>query len=476
MEARKGMLWYLVNGAVELSWFLGWAMFCSLAAIHRPFPFFETIAAFVLAACVTLLATGRGWRMVSVLGLEILGLICAALLLIHGIYYGSYPLLDNGWIAAFLDGSRALSEWLILSLNLILIMTLWTLGVALARRQKGYDSACNRFDLGLAAFFALFIIKLVALTKGEKITEDSLSLLFVFPFFLFGLLSIGMARMRGTASKAFLPGYRGIGIIASFVAVVLLGTGGLLLFFLPGLTAVAQMGYRVLAAVGRPLFPVLVAFLRFLFGPRGNQSAEVAMGSSGLADWHKIAPQTQGWWMEFLAKIMGWGFWGLMLLTLLIALTIALFYAVKWLLSRTEGPGRQRRLSLPSWFAERFAVLRAFWTGAWRKMQCGIRGYPKAAGLYGALLGWAERSGFPRDRGETPLEFGTRLNVRFPAFKPQIERIVGAYNREVYGETALGGAPLLGANSAWRFLRSPLRWPARLKGRLSGLSPTGERT
>ena len=465
MDVRKGMLWYLVNGAMELSWFLGWAMFCSLATMHRPFPFFETIVAFALAGFVTHLSTGKGWRIASVLGIEILGLMCSALLVIHGIYYGSYSLLDSGWLAAFFDGSRGVLEWFILSLNLFLIMILWTGGVTLARRPKEYYSACSRFDLGLAAFFALFVIKLVALTKGEAMTEDSLSLLFVFPFFLFGLVSIGMARMRGAASKAFLPGYRGIGVIASFVAVVLLGTGGLLLFFLPGLTAAAQMGYRALTVVGRPLVPVLVAVLRFVFGPRGNRPAAVATESSHLVDWDKIAPQTHGWWMEFLEKVLGWGLWGLVLLALLFASAIALFYAMKWLLSKTEGSGRQTKS-----VSSRFVALWAFLAGACMKIFRGVRGYQKASELYGALLGWAGRSGFPHDRSETPLEFGTRLNARFPALKPPIELIIGAYNREVYGETVLGGAPLAAANSAWQFLRSPLRWPARFKGWLAGSS------
>ena len=468
MDVRKGMLWYLVNGAMELSWFLGWAMFCSLMTMHRPFPFFETIVAFALTGFVTHLSTGKGWRIASVLGIEILGLMCAVLLVIHGIYYGSYSLLDSGWLAVFFDGSRGVSEWFILSLNLFLIMILWTGGVTFARRPKGYYSACNRFDLGLAAFFALFVIKLIALTKGEVMAEDSLSLLFVFPFFLFGLLSIGMARMRGAASKAFLPGYRGIGVIMSFVAVVLLGTGGLLLFFLPGLTAAAQMGYRALAVVGRPLVPVLVAVLRFIFGPRGNHPVAVATKSSPLVDWDKIAPHTHGWWMEYLEKVLGWGLWGLMLLALLIVSAIALFYTMKWLLSRTEGSGRQTKS-----ISSRFAALWAFLAGACMKIFRGVRGYQKAAELYGALLGWAVRSGFLHDRSETPLEFGTRLNARFPALKPPIELIIGAYNREVYGETVLSGAPLAAANSAWRFLRSPLRWPARFKGWLAGPSSTG---
>jgi hypothetical protein len=471
MDVRKGMLWYLVNGATELSWFLGWTMFLSLVIMHRPFPFFETIAAFALAGFVTHLSTGKGWRIASVLGIEILGLMCGALLVIHGIYYGSYSVLDSGWLALFFDGPRGVLEWFILLLNLFLIMILWTGGVTLVRRPKEYYSACNRFDFGLAAFFALFVIKLIALTKGEAMTEDSLSLLFVFPFFLFGLLSIGMARMRGAASKTFLPGYRGIGVIASFVAVVLLGIGGLLLFFLPGLTAAAQMGYRALTVVGRPLVPVLVAILRFILEPRGNHPAEVAMKSSHLPDWDKVAPQTHGWWMELLEKVLGWGLWGLMLLALLIVSAIALFYTMKWLLSRTEGSGRQMKS-----VSSRFSALWAFLAGTCRRIFRGARGYQKAAELYGVLLEWAGRSGFPHDRSETPLEFGTRLNARFPALKSPIELIIGAYNREVYGEAVLGGAPLAAANSAWQFLRSPLRWPARFKGWLASSSSTREET
>jgi hypothetical protein len=464
MDVRKGMLWYLVNGAMELSWFLGWAMFLSLMTMHRPFPFFETIIAFGLASFVTQLSTGKGWRIASVLGIQILALMCAAWLMIHGIYYSIDSLLDSHWLAVFFNGSRGVSEWLILSLNLFLIVILWIGGVTLVRRPKGYSSACNRFDLGLAAFFALFIIKLIARSKGEPMVEDTLSLLFAFPFFLFGLLSIGMVRMRGAASKVFLPGYRGIGVIASFVAVVLLATGGLLLFFLPGLTAAAQMGYRALTVIGRPLVPVLIAVLRFVFGPRDNHPAAVEAQSSLLADWDKIAPHTaHGWWMELLEKVLGWGLWGLMLLALLIVSVVALFYTLKWLLSRTEGSGNQTQS-----IRLRFAALWAFLAGTFRKISRGVRGYQKAAELYGALLGWADRSGFPHDRGETPLEFGMRLNARFPALKPPIELIIGAYNREVYGETVLGGAPLAAANSAWRFLRSPFRWPARFKGWFAG--------
>ncbi len=465
MEIRRGMLWYLANGAMELSWFLGGAMFLSLVTTQRPFPFFETIAAFAIAVFAARFSTGKGWLIGTVLLTWTAGLICGALLLIHAIYYGAEPFFQSGWLASFFAGPEDVTEGLILSMNLILITLLWALGVAFARRPTGYIATCNRFDLGLGAFFALFIIKLIALSKGEAMAADTLSVHFIFPFLLFGLLSIGVARPRGrAASKSFLAGYGRIGVIISFFAAVLLGTGGLVLFFLPGLTAAAEAGYRALAAVGRPLVPVLVAVLRYIFGPHRTPAAEVATKSgSPLDDLGAIAHEPPSWWMAWLEKIVGWGLWGMIILGLAAGSVIVLYFMARWLLSRTEGGGRQ---ATP--FSARAAAWRAFAVRLWGKILRGILGYPRAAELYGALLGWAGRSGFLHDPGETPCEFGTRLSGRFPALKPPVDCIIGSYNREVYGETPLDRQAIAAANSAWQFLRSPLRWPLRLKGWFAG--------
>ncbi|MCG6538188.1 MAG: hypothetical protein L7F78_26600, partial [Syntrophales bacterium LBB04] len=60
MEGRKGILWHLLSGAMELSWFFAWAMFSAIATLHRPFPFFETIIAFALAGFITHISAGNG--------------------------------------------------------------------------------------------------------------------------------------------------------------------------------------------------------------------------------------------------------------------------------------------------------------------------------------------------------------------------------------------------------------------------------
>ena len=106
MQGRTSMLWYLVTGAMELSWFFAWAMFTAVATLHRPFPFFETIIAFLLAGFVTRISTGKGWRIVQILGLQVFGFVCGALIITHRLYYGSHGLLSRDWLIASFTGSR----------------------------------------------------------------------------------------------------------------------------------------------------------------------------------------------------------------------------------------------------------------------------------------------------------------------------------------------------------------------------------
>jgi len=140
---------------------------------------------------------------------------------------------------------------------------------------------------------------------------------------------------------------------------------------------------------------------------------------------------------------------------------VCVFYLVKWLLSRTFVSGERERpgTSFSLWLSH----LWAFLVRSWNRMRCGLRGYEHAVELYGALLGWAHRSGFSHVRSETPLEFGVRLYSRFPLLRPDIELIIGAFNQETYGGTLPSAAEMETARSAWRALRSPLLWPARFK-------------
>jgi hypothetical protein len=447
---------------MELSWFLAWAMFSSLLAMHRPFPFFETVAAFSLACLITRFTTGRGWRVVNVLIVELSGLLLGALLIFHRIYYHSYNLFDADWLIRLYSDPRSVTEWLIFTLNMLLTIVLLAGGVALARRPNGYSSACNRFDLGLAAFFALFLIKLVALTKEETLAEDTLSLLFVFPFFLSGLLSLVVSRSWGNTGKQFLPGHRTTGVIVGFFAAVLVGVSLSLLFFLPGLTAAARLGQQALAAAGKPLIPVIVSFLHFIFGPRGSDPVATTGKSPHFSDAGKLATDPPGWWTALFEKAMVWGIIGLLVAALAIAAAFILFFTVKWLFSKTENTNARSGKSL--FF--RVEALLAMLKSLVKKFMDNLGGHRNASALYGALLAWGSRSGSPHTGSETPAEFGMRLQMSFPEMKPSIDVIIETYNREVYGEKAIDSTILDSANAALRRLHSPRLWLTRMKRRL----------
>ena len=231
MKNRKGIIFSLISGGMEISWLYGWAAFSMTAIMDNPFSSTGAISAFVLAAVLTDLSVGKGWRIIQVGGLQALGFACVALGTLHSIYYSSHPLADTNWIIALFHQPRAPLEWVIFVLIVIWTLLFWIGGCAQARRQRAYFTVCARFDIGIAAFFCLFLTKLVLLEKGGIKVDDPLSSALIFPFFLLSFLAIGMARIEHKTHKVFLPGYRSIGIIATFMATVVLSVGAVILFF-----------------------------------------------------------------------------------------------------------------------------------------------------------------------------------------------------------------------------------------------------
>lgn len=435
----------------------------------QPFPFLEAVGIFALAAILTHFSIGRGWRIVQVVGLQALGFGCAALWATYAVYHSSYPLFGMVWLIQLFNRSRTPLEWINLILTLFWILLFWISGVTLARRSRSYSTVCSRFDIGLTIFFLLYLTKLVIRTKGGIRIDDPVSPVLIFPFFLFGLLTIGLVRIEKSTPKGFLPGYQGIGIIASFASVLLLSAASLILFFLPGLTLAAGMGYRVLKSGAGSLLLIIEPILRFLLMPR-NLRPEPA-GISPQGDASNWVLSTGGWCTELLEKILKWGAWGVGVLFLLVMLGVLIFYVIKWLFSRTaliQRNAEESETYLP-WYVRLWAALVSFY----RRILNSVRGYDKAVDLYFALLCWGRHSGLPRFVSETPLEFGRRLNHYFPHLKTEIDLIVSAFNREVYGETILSGERLVQTWLALRTLQSPLHWPLRLKVRF--FSPGGRR-
>ena len=456
---RRGLLFFACGG-MELSWLYAWTNFITTPILHQSFPLPEAIGTFSLATVLTLLVRGRGWRVVWIFGLQVFGFLLAASRMVHVIFYGSHPLFGQWWLLECLTQPKKPLAWFILVIILFFVLMLWVGGVTLARRSADYLAICTRFDLGVAAFFCLLLIKFLLLARGGIDIQDPTPGLLVFPFFVFSLLSIGMARNQSSAQRDFLSGYQGIGVTVSFAIVVLGLGGGLVLLFLPYLRAAAEMGYDVLKGAAAPLGPILVSIIRFLFMHRRSRP-EMASSSSYKDNMEFLSTTEGGWWTELFKTILSWGFAGLGALIALILCGVSMWYLFRWLFSRTnKGEKTQIQWGLVSTL---FLQLWAFLAGCWGNMARRFKGYGNAAQLYIALLNWGRHSGLPHFLSETPTEYGLRLRHKFPTLNREIELIAESLNKEVYGEAVLDKQQLSMVKLAWRRLRSPMYWPSRFK-------------
>ena len=460
MKPQQGGLLALSGFGMELTWRYAWAAFIMGAVIHVPFPLPEAFFTLGLSAALTWLARGRGWRVIHILGLQALGFMIAALRTVYVFGDFSHAFLDRAWFLEFLHQPRDPTAWCVLVLVLFWVVFFWLGGVLMARRSTAYVSICNRFDLGVTALFLLLLLRLALLAKaGVEVGGFRAEFLLV-PFFIFGLLAVGLARHRGDARRVYLAGYRKTGIILSFSVFVILFAGGLILLFFPHFITAAETGYGLLKMAARPLGPVLIAVLRFLFAPgRARQAGPT--GSPGGGDAAMALTGEESAWVAWFEKMAGWGFLALIGLAALAGCALGIWFLVRWLFSKTPEQEREK----PGWGVLRFwfLKLKAF---LWR-VRKGIRGGLTApvgpVDLYACLLGWGRRSGLPRSRTETPAEYGFRLMRRFPARKGDIGAIIEAFNLQVYGGRMFTAENLAPLRTAWRRLRSPSYWPARLK-------------
>lgn len=459
MRENKVLL-LIANGGMELSWTYAWAIFLTTSILHQSFPFPEAVGAFALAAALSSFSQGRGWRVIYIVFLQALGFVPLLLRVVRIFNSWSPSYSSLSWLMNSEVTTPGSQEWVIFILVISWAVCFWGGGMRLVQRPMDYFTLCSRFDRGLVAFFILFLAKFLFLVRGEIKIEDPVSEFLIFPFLVFSLLAIGLARNQTTAPRDFLPGYQGIGVILSFAVIVLLFGTGLVFFFLPYLTLAAEQGYVVLKTVAVPVGSILLTVLRFIFGYDNDFSQKLP--DKPETKLPELTPSGTGpWWLELLGKILAWGIWILLGLLFLTLIAVSIYFLFQWLFSRTSINQKRHlpRHPILLW-AEK---LRLFLRSLWIRFVRSIKGYKGAVQLYTALIIWGRRSGLPHSLSETPREYGLRLTGRFPVLRKDIELIIEAFNREVYGGVVLDENQLTIAHSAWFKLRSPLHWPRRVK-------------
>ncbi|MBI9082482.1 MAG: DUF4129 domain-containing protein [Desulfobacterales bacterium] len=454
----------LSAGCMALVWRLAVANYISLAAFKRPYPLPEAVIALCLAALICAATRHRGLRVITVIGLHGFGLAVAILRTVYVYHTWSHSFISLRWITQWLDSGPDINAWSAMLLQAMLAVGFWWGGIYLIRGRERLQSHYARLDIGLTAFFVLFLAKFILWHKSGIEIQDFLSEKLLISFMIFGLLAIAMARHQGTIRTQFISGKKIIGMTLSASAVVVLFSTGLMMFFLPYMTAAAEFGYTVLKTVSGPVGAVLIAILRLMFAPRRmdqqlstpDQNPSPVMSGEAVAD--------NSWWFDLIEKVIGYVVLGVGTMVLLAAMIALVWLLVGWLWRRTPDGDKNRNGGDIAAFRAWFKALVLQIASLCRTVLSFFCRPPRTGtAFFGALLVWGRRSGIPVRTGETPLEYGQRLKAGFPVVGPEIATIVNLFNQEKYGEQALDLHGLDSADASWRKVRSPLHWGRRLR-------------
>ncbi len=456
MKPAKQTLLVLSCGGMEITWRYAWAFFLSLLILNRPFPLPETLAVFTMAILATTLAGKKSWRMYQSLALHIFGFTIAALLTTYRLYYQPRPFFSISWIQDWFKQLQEPQQWLIQLLVFACLLLFWLGARALVKRPQNYFPVCLQFDKGLGALFLLLLIKFMVQAKSGIHLEDPVTRYLLFAFFTFGLIAISLARNQSDVQKTFRPGYHSIGIVLGFVSTVLIGSAVLIVLFLPYLTYMADSAQSVLKETTEPMGAVVVKIIRFIFSiGRYRRDIKLFVSSDSIGD--QLYPDSEIEWTQSL----GWILLGVIGLIALGVCGHLIHRLVRWLLKRnTMDKSRHQPMVLVS---RLLSMIKAFFLGVWNGLLFLFKKIDSAAAVYAGMLGWGRRSGLPGVASETPVEYGGRLKQSFPRLKMEIEMIIEAFNREIYGQIPPDERDLARIQSAQRRMRNPRHWPSRMR-------------
>jgi hypothetical protein len=460
MRRRENGLLVIICAGMVLSWIYAWAAFIMAILGFPPFSITDGALILALAAGITWLHQGRGWRIASIIGLQAVGLSFAACRMIYIPSDWADPFWSGQWLAVFFTRQRTLVEWTAVVLSLIWTAALWIAGIRLVVKAPDRFAVSGRFDLGAAAFFTLLIVQLIMIGKGVPVNGDSTCQWSLLSFFMLGLLALGMGRDGNGVEKDYMAAYGGIGAVLSFMMLVLLFGGGLVTLFLPSLKSAAEVGHDLIRAAARPLIPVLITVLRFIF-LSGCRTAQEGYRPSGKEGPGPDLPIVADGELGLFQSILTWGFIGLAGIIGLAVFVFGAYWLIRWLAAR--APRDEKKASIWAVLLRLLGLFKTFLLSLPTVMMRKRAHVQAGAYPYDRLQRWGAHCGLGRIVNETPLEHGSRLARQFPTLESDIALIVELYNQTVYGLIQPDEKQIISARRCWHRIRRPRYWPARLR-------------
>jgi hypothetical protein len=460
MTLRQKSLLVVICAGMVLSWIYTWAAFIMPILGFPPFSITDGALILTLAAGITYLHQGRGWRIASVIGLQAVGLSFAACFMIYSPFDWVDPFWSGQWLVVFFTRQHTFVEWVGVVLTLFWTTALWIAGIRLVVKVLDRFTVSARFDLGAAAFLTLLLIQLIMIGKGAPVNPDATCEWSFLAFLMLGLLALGMGHDGDGVEKGYMAAYGGVGAVLGFMMLVLLFGGGMVILFLPSLMSAAEVGHDLLKTAARPLIPVLITVLRFIFlnGCRRAQEGYRPSGKEGPGpDLPSMANSEPG----LFQSMVTWGFIGLACMIGLAVFVFGAYWLIRWLAAR--APTDEKKASIWAVLLRLLGLFKTLLLSIPTAMMRKRAHVHAGAYPYARLQRWGAHCGLPRIPNETPLEYGFRLVRQFPTLESDIALIVELYNQTVYGLIQPDGKKIVSARHSLNRVRSVRHWPARIR-------------
>jgi len=456
MKYKKNILLVFSSGAMMLSCLYTCTAFVLACLSHKPVSVSEAAGVLVLAMLITLCHHRRGWRRIHVFGIHAAGFIFSTLWLCYCYYGIESHFWRLGWVQEFFTLERGATEWLVLISILLCAWVLWLLGRRLSTRSTDRTTISNRFDIGLAYFLALLLIKLLIAVKGGIVPVAHSSTEAIMAFIVLGLFSMGLVRTRSESQTASISYFKGAGIVMSFAAITFMLGGGLFILFLPELETVAETGADLLKTVAEPVEQILIALSRISL-KGGVPRLFVSELSVPLID------QSGG-----ELGILHYLFIGFTITILLGMGGFILYRLLKWLLAMlkwffSETVAEKDKKGIWELLLSCILSAKRFFSTLRAKIFHPPDTLCAAEKFYRRLQRWGRFSGLHHPCSETPKEYGIRLGHRFPRIDSEIRLIIHVHDEAIYGCISPDGHQISRARLALRRIRNPFLWFARIK-------------
>lgn len=457
MKTQNNVLIFSSGGMI-LSAFYACTSFIFTSISQKPISLSDAGVILFMATLITSIHSQRGWRRIYVIGLHTWGLLFAFLRLCHNYFRLESSLWSFQWVKEFLMLDRPAAGWLVLILILFCISILWFCGIRLATRPTDQTTISHRFDSGLGFLLLLLVIKLVIAAKGVSITVEHSATRPIISFIILGLFSLGIVRNSSPSKVGGITYFKGIGIAMSFTFIILMLGGGLFTLFLPEFQNLAETSADLLKKLKKPM-EQFVIFMSSVFLESGRRKSE---------------PQQTGDYLPTINKsggelgILHYLFIGISIVILLSVVGLILYRLIKWILSKIRWlfsetvEERDKRGIWELLLSYIHAAIRILST-LWVKIFYPPDTFSAAEKFYRSLLRWGRISGLSHAVFETPKEYGIRLGHLFPQIEKEIRLIVNLHDEAVYGGISPDNHQLSRARLAFRRIRNPLLWFARIK-------------